>query len=70
MRAAAWAWVGLVIVVAGYVSLFDWRAVATGRPTMSAQFHDWMQHQVAGPILVAVWVAVSAGFIYHFLINK
>ena len=70
MTPAGWAWVGLVVGVAGAVSAFDYWAVSTGRQTMSGQFHLWMQHQVAGPILVAVWVAVSAGFIYHFLINK
>jgi hypothetical protein len=70
MTAAAWAWVGVVVLLAGYVLGFDLWAQATGHTTMSGQFHDWMQSQLTGPIVVAAWAAVSAGLVYHFLINK
>jgi hypothetical protein len=70
MTVAVWAWIGLAVLIAGWVLGFDLWAQATGHPTMSAQFHVWMQDQLTGPIVVAAWSAVSAGFIYHFLINK
>lgn len=70
MSAAAWAWVGLVVVLAAYILGFDLWAQATGHATMSGQFHDWMQDQVTGPIVVGLWAAASAGFVYHFLISK
>ena len=70
MTPAAWAWVGLAVLIGATVGGFDWWAQVTNHATMSAQFHTWMQDQVIGPIVVALWAAVSAGFVYHFLINK
>lgn len=70
MTPAAWAWVGLVAVLAAYVTGFDVWAQVTDHATMSGQFHDWMQDQLIGPLAVALWAAVSAGLVYHFLINK
>ena len=67
MSPAAWAWIGLGALIAAYVLGFD---LAFPDHTMSAQFHQWMQNQVTGPIVVGLWVGVSVGFIYHFLINK
>ena len=67
MTAAAWAWIGLGVLIAAYVLGFD---LAFPNNTMSAQFHQWMQGQVTGPVVVGLWVGVSAGFVYHFLINK
>lgn len=70
MSAAAWAWLGLLVLIAGYVAGFDLWAQATSHATMSDQVHQWMQDQLIGPLVVGAWTAVSAGLIYHFLINK
>lgn len=70
MDLAPWAWLGLGAVIAAYVLAFDLWAQAANRVTMSAQFHIWMQNQLIGPIATGLWVGISAGFLYHFLINK
>lgn len=70
MNPAAWAWVGLAVLIAAYVLGFDLWAQATGHATMSGQFHDWMASQVAGPLVVAGWAGVTFGLLYHFLINR
>jgi hypothetical protein len=67
---AAWAWIGLAALIAAYVTAFDLWAQSAGRWTMSAQFHWWMQAPVTGPVVVTLWVGISAGFLYHFLINR
>lgn len=70
MTVAGWAWVALAVLIAAFVVGFDLWAQATGHPTMSAQFHTWMQDQLIGPIVVGAWTAASVGLVYHFLINK
>lgn len=70
MTPAAWAWLGLAALLTAYVLGIDLWLQATGRVTMSAQFHLWMQSQVLGPVVVALWFGMSAGLVYHFLINK
>jgi hypothetical protein len=70
VNAASWAWAGLIAGISAYVVAFDLWAQATGHTTMSAQVHLWMQSQLAGPIVVAVWFGVSVGLAYHFLINR
>lgn len=70
MNPATWAWIGLGALITAFVLGFDLWAQATGRPTMSAQFHVWMGNQVAGPIAAGLWVGISTSFLYHFLINK
>ena len=67
---AAWAWAGVIVLVSAYVVAFDLWAQKTGHLTMSAQFHNWMQNELTGPIAVGLWLGASFGLFYHFLINK
>jgi hypothetical protein len=67
---AVWAWIGLGTLIAAYVLGVDLWLQATGRATMSAQFHAWMYSPLIGPVVVTLWVGISAGFLWHFLINR
>lgn len=67
MNPAVWAWLGLPVIIAAYAIGFD---LAFPGATMSAQFHQWMQDQLTGPLVVGLWTGASAGLVYHFLINK
>lgn len=70
MTTGAWAWVVLLVYIAAYVVGYDLWAQSTGHITMSSEFHDLMQSQVAGPLVVAGWLGATSGLLYHFLINK
>lgn len=70
MSPAAWAWIVLPLAVAAAVVGFDFWAQTTGRLTMSAQIHLWMQDQLIGPLVVGGLVGAGAGLIYHFAINR
>lgn len=69
MNPASWAWVALVPLLSAYVVVFDLWAEKTHHVTMSAQFHVWMGQQLTGPIIVALWIGISAGLLWHFNIN-
>lgn len=70
MNTAIWAWVGIIVLISAYVVGYDVWAQVTNHVTMSAQFHTWMQSELVGPIVVAIWMGASIGLAYHFLINK
>lgn len=67
MNAAVWAWIGLAVIVAAYVVGFD---LSFPAHTMSAQFHEWLQSQIIGPIVFGLWIGVPFGFLWHYVINK
>lgn len=70
MNTGAWAWIILLFSIVAYVVCYDVWAEMTNHITMSSEFHNLMNHQVSGPIVVAGWVGATSGLLYHFLINR
>lgn len=66
---AAWAWLVLLVLVAGFVAAFDVWAKLHGHLTMSGQFRLWLGDEVIGPFIFGAWVGVFAGLSWHWLVK-
>lgn len=61
-----WAWLILAIIVIVFVAVFDIHATVAGTETMSGRMRDWIFDAVTGPFIVAGWVAIFVGLMWHF----
>ncbi len=66
---AVWAWVGLLTVIVVWVVSYDVWAKVTHHLTMTTQFRMWLQDEVTGPFIFALFIAVPVGLMYHFLVK-
>ena len=39
------------------------------RRSMTAQFRNWLQGPITGPVIFALWIAVPVGLTYHFIVK-
>lgn len=67
---AAWAWLVLAVLIAGFVAGYDTWAILTHHDTMSGQVAAWLQHSWTGAAVIAIWVGLPAGLLYHFFRSK
>lgn len=67
---ASWAWLALAVLVAMFVAAFDIWAGVTGNTTMSGQVRHWLTESWAGAAVIAIWVGVPLGLLYHFFLSK
>ena len=63
------AWVGIVVVIASYVTAYDLWAHFTGHRLMTTQFRDWLAQPVAGPIVMGLWGGSFVALSFHFLVR-
>lgn len=66
---AAWSWLILALLVLAYVVAYDLWAWRSGNLTLSRQMTRWIFDPVVGPFIVAAWVAVFVGLMWHFLVR-
>lgn len=67
---AAWAWLVLALLIIFFVAGYDGWALATGHDTMSGQIAAWLAHSWTGAAVIAIWIGVPAGLLYHFFRSK
>jgi len=53
------------VPVTAYVTAYDVWAWKTGHRMMTTQFQDWLHQEVAGPIIIGLFV----GLTFHFLVR-
>lgn len=70
MNPAAWAWVGLAIIIVGYVAGFDVWAHFAGAQSMSGRFHDWLHDPLVGPLIVGLWGGTFLALTFHFIVTR
>jgi hypothetical protein len=63
------AWIFLLLAIFVFVLGYDLWAHFTDHRTMTAQFRDWLQGPITGPVIFALWVAIPVGLTYHFLVK-
>lgn len=66
---AAWAWLVLLVLVTGFVAVFDVWAHLHGHLTMTGQFRLWLGDEVIGPFIFGAWVGVFGGLTWHWLVR-
>lgn len=66
---ATLAWIGITLLIFLYVLAYDLWAHYSGHLTMTAQFRNWLQGPVTGPVIFALWIAVPVGLTYHFIVK-
>lgn len=66
---AAWAWLGIAVLIVGYVTSFDLWAYFTHHRTMTGQMRNWLHDPVIGPFAFGILIAIAAGLMYHFLVS-
>lgn len=64
-----WAWLGLLLLVTGYVVVFDVHALVTRTETMTGRMRDWIFDPVIGPFIIGFWIALFGGLMWHFLVR-
>jgi hypothetical protein len=63
---AVTAWAALVVVpVTACVTAYDVWAWKAGHRMMATQYQDWLHQEVAGPIIIGLFV----GLTFHFLVR-
>lgn len=70
MNPAAWAWVGLAVIIICYVAGFDVWAHFSGAQSMSGRFHDWLHDPLAGPLIVGLWGGTFLALTFHFIVTR
>ena len=70
MNPAAWAWVGLAVIIICYVTGFDVWAHFSGAQSMSGRFHDWLHDPLAGPLIVGLSSGVLFGLVFHLITTR
>lgn len=64
------AWLGIVVLIVGYVVAYDLWAHFSGHKTMTAGFQEALHDPVAGPFIAALWIGSFVGLCWHFLNNR
>lgn len=70
MNPAAWAWVGLAVIIAGYVTGFDVWAHVAGAQSMSGRFHDWLHDPLVGPLIVGLSSGTLVALTFHLITTR
>lgn len=63
------AWIGITLMIAGYVTAYDVWSYKTGHKMMTTQFREWLHGTVSGPLIAAIWGGVFIGLTFHFLVR-
>jgi hypothetical protein len=67
---AAWALLILVVLAVFWIAGYDGWALATGHDTMSGQIATWLRASWTGALVIALWIGIPAGLLYHFFRAK
>lgn len=63
------AWIGIIVLIASYVTAYDLWAWKTGHRLMTTQFRDWLSQAVAGPIVMGLWGGAFIALTIHFVVR-
>jgi hypothetical protein len=66
---AAFAWLGIFVLINLYWISYDMWAWRTKHRTMTGQMQNWLHAPVAGPLIFGFLLMIVGAFFYHMLVK-
>lgn len=67
MNPAAWACIGLAVIIIAYVTGFDVWAHFANAQSISGRIHEWLHGEITGPLIVGLSSGALFGLVFHLI---